>query len=109
MSRFPGLKLIFSTVDELMAHHLSNVLKNRGFESSVKNSNLADVALPRVLAQFEVWVSEDKFAEAERVLEEVLSSEESATHPWNCPKCGETAEGQFTECWSCGCSKPINN
>jgi predicted amidophosphoribosyltransferase len=25
---------------------------------------------------------------------------------WTCPGCGETIEGQFTECWSCGHEAP---
>jgi hypothetical protein len=26
--------------------------------------------------------------------------------PWSCPGCGETLEGQFTECWNCGAARP---
>ncbi len=25
---------------------------------------------------------------------------------WRCPKCGETVEPQFTECWQCGTGRP---
>jgi hypothetical protein len=25
---------------------------------------------------------------------------------WACPACGRTIEGQFTECWKCGTSRP---
>ncbi|MGH7830408.1 MAG: DUF7577 domain-containing protein, partial [Candidatus Binatia bacterium] len=25
--------------------------------------------------------------------------------PWQCRKCGEVIEGQFTDCWNCGSSQ----
>ncbi len=28
--------------------------------------------------------------------------------PWRCPKCGEVAEPQFTECWQCGTGRPVS-
>ena len=28
------------------------------------------------------------------------------TESWTCPTCGKTLEGQFTECWKCGTSRP---
>ena len=28
------------------------------------------------------------------------------TESWTCPTCGKTLEGQFTECWKCGASRP---
>ena len=26
---------------------------------------------------------------------------------WRCAQCGESLEGQFTECWNCGASRPV--
>jgi hypothetical protein len=26
--------------------------------------------------------------------------------PWTCPRCGETLEPQFTDCWQCGTARP---
>jgi hypothetical protein len=33
-----------------------------------------------------------------------VSTENDASLPWTCPKCGETVDAGFLVCWSCGCS-----
>lgn len=29
--------------------------------------------------------------------------------PWTCPNCTEEIEGQFTDCWKCGTSRPVDD
>lgn len=51
-----------------------------------------------------VWVVDDaQFGEADALLKAFLKgSYASGLGTWRCANCGETLEGQFTECWSCG-------
>ena len=88
-----------------MTKHVANLLSSHGFSTSIKNTNLADGAVPRIIAPFEIWVSESNFTQAEELLQRVLTQDESKGAPWKCRKCGELAESQFTECWSCGDSR----
>jgi len=108
MRSYPGLKKVFSTLDQLMAIHVSNLLKNKGFNAVVKNLHLADGALPRIIAEFEVWVDEEAYPKAKRALERVFSNLKSVKPTWQCRDCEESIEGQFTECWNCGNSKGSN-
>ena len=88
-----------------MAIHVSNLLKNKGFNAEVKNLHLADGALPRIIAEIEVWVDEESYLKAKRALDRAFSNLESVKSKWECRDCKESIEGQFTECWNCGSSK----
>ena len=52
-----------------------------------------------------VWVSEYQAERAIRLVVDVQGglSEEG---DWTCPQCDEDIEGQFTDCWQCGASRP---
>jgi len=62
--------------------------------------------LPPAECQIEVWVLRDADAAgAERLLR--LGSQAAAGDtPWRCAACGEAAEPQFSQCWSCGAERP---
>ena len=105
MRKYPGLVKIFSTLDHLMSMHVANLLKTKGFNAEVKNLHLADYALPRIIAEYEVWVEEENYVEAKKVLDRAFSNLKSVKPSWVCRDCKENIEGQFTECWSCGSSK----
>ncbi len=52
----------------------------------------------------EVWVNDESdFNSAERLINTALSPAEQNTK-WHC-QCGESIEGQFEICWSCGSEK----
>ena len=105
MRKYPGFKKVFSTLDHLMSMHVANLLKNKGFNAEVKNIHLADFALPRIIAEYEVWVEEEKYVEAKKALDKALSNLSSVRPAWECQDCKESIEAQFTECWNCGNSK----
>ena len=107
MRSFSGKKLILSTIDGFMAQHVCGLLVNYGLQAEVKNTNLADIAVPRMIAPFEVWVDESSFVKAQEILSKVLAEQDSDAPDWKCEKCGESAEAQFTECWNCGASCPV--
>jgi len=83
-------------------HHARNLLENEGIRAVVKNEFLSSAMgdLPPAECQAEVWVLFEKdFQMAEALLRSILSPKNLPA--WKCA-CGETSEGQFTQCWRCG-------
>jgi hypothetical protein len=100
-----SMKRIYSAKDPLMVGHLKNVLATFGIQCVAKNVDLISAAgeLPPIECWPELWLIDDaKFSRAQSILKQTLAPLESVKKPWRCSGCGETIEGQFTECWSCG-------
>lgn len=103
------MKKLYSAQDPLMIGHLRNVLESQGIECVVKNTYLAGAMgeIPPIECWPELWVVEDaQYYVAADALEKAMSPVEAVKKPWRCGKCGEEIEGQFTECWNCGSSRP---
>jgi ribosomal protein L37E len=51
----------------------------------------------------ELWIQDDdKLAEALQIKADFQSSVTAVGEDWQCQKCGEISEAQFTSCWKCG-------
>jgi hypothetical protein len=99
------MKRLHSAKDPLMIGHLKNVLATFGIKCVTRNSDLISAAgeLPPVECWPELWVVDDeKFGRARAILKKTLAPLQSVKKPWHCDGCGETIEGQFSECWNCG-------
>jgi hypothetical protein len=99
------MKRLHSAKDPLMIGHLKNVLDTFGIRCVARNSDLISAAgeLPPVECWPELWVvDDDKFGRARSILRKTLAPLQSVKKPWHCVGCGETIEGQFSECWNCG-------
>ena len=99
-----SMKRIYSAKDPLMVGHLKNVLATFGIQCVAKNVDLISAAgeLPPIECWPELWLIDDaKFSRAQSILKQILAPLESVKKPWRCAGCGETIEGQFTECWNC--------
>jgi Putative prokaryotic signal transducing protein len=99
------MKRLHSAKDPLMIGHLKNVLAAVGIKCVARNVDLISAAgeLPPVECWPELWVVDDeKFGRAKSVLKKTLAPLHSVKKPWACVGCGETIEGQFSECWNCG-------
>ena len=99
------MKRIHSAKDPLMIGHLKNVLATFGIKCVAKNVDLMSAAgeLPPVECWPELWVVDDeKVGRARSILKKTLAPLHSVKRPWACGGCGETIEGQFSECWNCG-------
>ena len=97
------LKRIYSSHNLAAVHHARNLLETEGIRAVVKNEFLSSAMgdLPPAECQAEVWVlSEKDFQAAETILQNAFSLKSG--EPWKCHSCGETCEGQFTQCWRCG-------
>jgi hypothetical protein len=59
-----------------------------------------------------VWVIDD--ADYDRAMEIISNFQAEENNgdleimEWKCNKCGESNEGQFSECWQCGTSRPLS-
>ena len=104
------MKIVYSSNDFLMVGHLKNLLENQGIACILKNEHVSNLPafIPACEIYPEIWViDESRNVEAKNVIEEALhSNNTSEGASWECPNCNEVMEPQFSECWSCGESKP---
>lgn len=54
----------------------------------------------------QIWVAATERKQARELIHRALRKEQPAGGNWICPRCREEIEGQFTECWRCGASRP---
>ena len=95
------MKRVFSTFNNVLAHHSRNLLEAEGIETEVRNQMLSSAMgeLPPAECQAEVWVlNDDDAARAFGVLRRPAPSGPD----WKCERCGEVSGPQFTQCWQCG-------
>ena len=99
------MKRVFSTFNLQAAHHSRNLLEAEGIRAVVRNEILSSAMgeLPPAECQIEVWVLSE--ADAVRAGEILRQPGRVGGPAWKCPACGETSEGQFTQCWRCGTDK----
>ncbi len=102
------MKTVYSAPNIALVSLFKNILESHGIECWIKNQFLGAAVgdIPPIECWPQLCVDEDKFEEASRIVEEALSSENDQTEPWKCESCGEEIEGQFSECWNCGKSRP---
>ena len=86
-----------------MAGHIHSILEANDIECHLRNMNLAGgiCELPINECWPEVWVNDESdFTIAESLIKNTLSHA-TKNDDWQC-RCGESIEGQFEICWSCG-------
>lgn len=95
------MKLLYTAANPMLVSHAANLLEAAGIEAEVRHLYLGGGAgdLPLNEVWPEVWVEEADFQRAEEVL---VQTDNTATHPWRCHRCGELCEAQFSLCWQCG-------
>jgi hypothetical protein len=102
-----AMKRVYSVADPSRLAVVRGLLADAGVETTVFNeaTGAATGEIPFFLAGPEVWVVRDQDEErARQIIAEYESGEALADiprEPWQCPRCGEHIEGQFTECWNC--------
>jgi len=106
-----SLKKVYTAGSLAGAHLLKGLLEGAGIDAEVQGEQTFQIAgqVPSKLTALTVWIiNDDDFEKAEEIVtsyreREIGRSVEGT--PWRCG-CGEENEGQFTECWSCGRSRP---
>lgn len=99
------MKRIRSSHDLVAIHHWRNLLESEGIRAEVRNELLSSAMgeLPPAECQVELWILRDEeAARAESILREGGTLAAEGRSAWRCPKCGESGEPQFTQCWRCG-------
>ena len=88
--------------------HLRNLLESEGIACVVRNDRLGGIVgeIPFLECWPELWVVQTvNYLKAKSVVDEVLRAS-TPSAAWRCQGCGETIEGQFALCWSCGAAPP---
>ncbi len=102
------MKSVYSAANITIVSIIRNILEGHGIRCWIKNEFL--MAGSGEIPPIECWprlcVDDEDFPEAQRIVEEALSSGNDAARAWQCASCGEEIEGQFSECWKCGESRP---
>ncbi len=100
------MKTVYSASNISLVSILKNILEGHGIRCWLKNEYLSAGMgeLPPIECWPQLCVDDKDFAEAKRIVEEALA--EKAMPAWKCDSCNEDIEGQFTECWKCGKSRP---
>ena len=98
---------VFAHANALLVSHVRNLLEAAGIPGELRNMTLGGGAgeLPLGECEPEVWVKPHNRERAEAMIRDALSGESEAP-AWRCPGCGESLEGVFDTCWSCGAHRP---
>lgn len=92
------------------AHLVRGFLESNGIAAIVRGEFLTSGWGELPIDVCGVWIAEDaEYERASALLRSFLGGDAAREHrgrQWQCPRCGELLEGQFTDCWSCGAPRP---
>ena len=100
---------IYSAETITQVEHIRAILRNEGIRTTIRNQYLSAGLgeLPAFECWPELWLDNERDAErARRIIQAYLHSDQAELKDWKCPQCGETIEGQFSQCWNCGADYP---
>jgi hypothetical protein len=104
------MKIIFSSPNLIEVTQLKDRLEEAGIASFIRNEISSGLSpdIPMNESMPELWIESDgKLEEARQVKRDWLAPVKVTGSPWRCPACGEKLEPQFTSCWKCGATKPL--
>ena len=83
--------------------HLRNVLMASGIACQIRNDRLMGALgeIPFVDCWPELWLEHERDALTAKGLIDSELRPASPSADWTCTACGETIEGQFSDCWHC--------
>jgi len=101
------VKTVYSASNISLVSIFQNILEGHGISSWIKNEFLVSGMgeIPPIECWPQLCVDDVDFARAQKITEVALSAER-VMPAWRCESCHEEGEGQFTECWKCGSSRP---
>jgi hypothetical protein len=89
------MKKVYTANSPVELAHAQNILKIHGIPSQKRNELFAVRGeIPFIECYPELWVINN------------LDDREPTGMTWKCKNCNEVIEDQFTDCWSCGSSRP---
>ena len=100
---------IYTAADPIFVGYLRSLLEDRGIQCLVRNELLQGGAgeLPPNECWPELWIIDPR---DETLARDIIDNTKTpqARAAWVCHVCGESAEGQFSACWSCGSQREID-
>ena len=89
------------------AYLVKHWLESNGIECTIQGEVRLGLqgAIPMHDAWPTLWVS-SLDAQRSTDLIEAMDSNDPTAPPWRCAGCGETVDGHFGSCWSCGKNRP---
>ena len=99
------MKKIFSSPIVGEIPQLRNMLESAGIACVLRNEVSAGLSpeVPMAESTPELWIQDDhRLEEALQIKADFQSSTTPVGKDWQCQKCGEISEPQFTSCWKCG-------
>lgn len=101
------MKTVYSAPNQPLVSIFQNILEGHGIHCWLKNQFLsAGVGdIPPIECWPQLCVDDRDYPEAQRIVDEAMAAR--ALPSWVCGSCGETMEGQFTDCWKCGASRLV--
>ena len=101
------MKTVFTSLSLHEIHHLRNLLQSAGISCQIHNEGLSSLAGEVPFAECAMRLELENEADrdtAESLIRE-MARPPRAGGRWNCTRCGEALEPQFTACWRCGAEK----
>ena len=98
------MRKVYSSPDPNLVRYAKSILDDYKIECVILREQLAGAVggIAPVDAWAEIWVLDSgQQSEALVILERSFTLNETGQKPWQCPKCGELIEAQFTQCWNC--------
>jgi len=109
------MKKVYIATNPANAHLLKGVLESMNIQTIVQGEFLwgarGEIPITPETSP-SVWVVDD--SDYDRAMEIINNFEAEEKNgdieikEWKCNKCGEANEGQFSECWQCGTSRPLS-
>lgn len=87
---------------------VKSLLEEAKIACMIRNENLSTALgeLPFMECSPEIWImNDDDYPRAKEIVDAWRNAAIENHASWVC-RCGETVEGQFTSCWSCGKDRP---
>lgn len=98
------MKKLFVSQNLIEVEMRKERLEQAGIRCMIKNQRSSSLAgeIPFTEVFPELWVQDEDYDRARRLLEEGLVLLPSNQDMWSCVGCGERHESQFSKCWRCG-------
>ncbi len=95
----------FAIWERPLAGMFKELFRSEGIACLLRNEQLFSAIgeIPFTECYPELWVIDDEtYPRARLLLENWLEEHKGSNICWECSACGESSEGQFNACWSCG-------
>jgi hypothetical protein len=101
------MKTVYSASNLSLVSIFQSILEGHGIRCRLNNQFLsAGIGdIPPIECWPQLLVDDADYPQAKQIVHEALV--ENVLPPWTCDSCGEVMEGQFSECWRCGASRPL--